>query len=139
MPRKYTKDQLRHMSERELYAAGGETLKAIFSPIGDFFRNRREAKEEAARLERERIERQRKAEAQAKIIKNVLLCILVIAVIIGIVFVIMNGSVLKNFSLFFTGIFDAVKDFFAMAGDFCSNVFSKIENFIKTVWPFGKK
>jgi hypothetical protein len=117
--------------------------------IGGFFRDRREAKErERERLEQLRREREA-AERRIKITKIVLLIVLFLAVITGIIFVIINGSILQNIGTFFSGIFEAIKDFLSVAGgffknlfnhivDFCSNIFSKVVNFVKTLWPFGK-
>jgi hypothetical protein len=109
MPRKYSKEELGKMSEKELSRAMGETVlgigKSIFGGIKGIIDSNREAKEEAERQERERLERQRKAKARAKTLKIVFLVILLFVVIGVLTLLIIDGTVLQNVGSFFSGIF----------------------------------
>jgi putative exporter of polyketide antibiotics len=142
MARKHSKEELKNMSQKELSKAIGEALidtgKSIFGGIKGMIDSRREAKEEAERREKERLERQRKSELRTKIIKKTFMVILILAVLGG-VFILINRFIWQNRASFFSDIFEAIKGFFTMAGAFFVGVFSRIVDFIKTIWPFGKE
>jgi hypothetical protein len=150
----YTREEFSRMSPRERQKATANAttnlIKGVVEGISGFFENRRQEKEERARLERERIERENRRKRRLFITKIVLI-VGIITIITSIIILMVvkadffhdigNGisGILNSIGIFFVVIGRAIKNFFVYILTAIKGFFMSIPGWIKGIFDFFRK
>jgi hypothetical protein len=148
--RRYTKEEMSRMSPRELRNAQNELISGIFHSVGEFFANRKRAKEEKERLERERIEQENRRQRRLFIIKIAMIVAVISIVSITIALLVTRTEIFngmgRNISIllgtigdFFMNIYKVIKNFFVYIFVVIKEFFMKIPNWIRSLSDLFKK